>query len=190
MQYLIADIETTGLSKDYDDILEFSFLVMDNKLTKVLDRGVLFFYHPEQRDSHPKAFEVHGITKEFLKPYEGDFNANMRKMCKLVAKSNFIGFNSESFDVKFIQSYLTRFGYGLVQINANIDIMKVYTPIFGRTSLTKLMGHLKITDDIVKTLLRHYFAGYYFKEMSHNAAYDVIETMIAAAEALKEGYFA
>lgn len=188
-QYLIADIETTGLVKGLDEILEFSYLVMDDTLTKVIDRGALYLYHPLQRDSHPKAFEVHGLTKEYLKQFEPEFYNSLGKIYKLFCKSNFVGFNSDRFDIPFIKTYLSMHGFGVPEINSSIDIMKIYTPFYGRMSLRKLMEKKKVDDQVVVTLLRHYFAGYPFREHAHNAAFDVIETMILAAEAKRDGLF-
>jgi len=189
LQYLIGDIETTGLITGHDEMLEFSYLVMDNSLTNVIDRGAMLFYHPTQRASHPKAFEAHGLTKEYLQQFEEEFYDNLAKTYKVFTKSNFIGFNSERFDIPFITTYLAMQGFGKTYPNSSIDMMKIWTPHYGRMSLRNMMLNMKVSDDVIKTLLRHYFKGYNFREHAHNAAFDVIETMILAAEARKGGLF-
>jgi len=187
--YLIADIETTGLNRSYDDILEFSYLIMDSKTMQVVDAAALFFYHPEQRNSHPEAFKVHGLTKQYLKQYEDQFYDNLAKMYKVFTMSNFVGYNSRTFDIPFIAAFLRRFGYGDPKVNNDeMDVMSIYTPIYGRTKLVKLVEILKFDESTIKLLQNHYYKGYPFKQSAHNASYDVIETMMAFTEACERGY--
>lgn len=65
MRQIILDTETTGLShQDGDRILEIGCVEMVNRQLTGNDRH--YYINPE-RESHPDALRVHGITSEFLK---------------------------------------------------------------------------------------------------------------------------
>lgn len=65
MRQIVLDTETTGLShQDGDRILEIGCVELINRQLTGNDRH--YYINPE-RESHPDALRVHGITSEFLK---------------------------------------------------------------------------------------------------------------------------
>lgn len=65
MRQIVLDTETTGLSAETGDrILEIGCVELCNRRLTGNDRH--YYINPE-RDSHPDALRVHGLTSEFLK---------------------------------------------------------------------------------------------------------------------------
>ena len=60
--YLVLDLETGGLDKTKDAILQFGFVVLDFEL-KELDKGETLV-KPEKRNVTTKALEINGLNLE------------------------------------------------------------------------------------------------------------------------------
>jgi len=116
----IIDIETTGWLKfetnpttgvstlsDESEILEIGFINIDMQTKKILTHGTLYFYKPYFH-VESQAQSVHGLTREFLKQYEGDFNKNMIALNSLIQSGCLIGKNSEKFDIPFIKAFIDK----------------------------------------------------------------------------------
>ena len=111
----VIDIETTGLLK-YDengtlipDILEYAYITVDTETLQVLDNGTLYFYRPDF-DIENDAQKIHGLTRDFLKQYEGDFFKNLCALNAMYQNGLFIGKNSNRFDLPFIKSFIEKYG--------------------------------------------------------------------------------
>lgn len=177
------DIESTGFDKHRDTVLSVGYLVMSDDLKRIIDADVMYFYQEGQTESCPQALAVHGLTKEFLKQYEGQYTRNLQKLFKIFTKASVVGHNSDFFDIPFIRAFLLKNGYGEVQIFQGFDTMKIYQPLFGRSSLGNIIKYLKIPEDGVKVLQNHYFKGKDIRFAKHDATYDVTATLIAFSEA-------
>lgn len=183
MLHTILDIESTGLDRNRDIPLACGYLTMNDDFTKVVDGDILYFYQEGQRESCTEAFEVHGLTIDFLRQYENQYTLNLQKLFKLMTKGSLIGFNSDIFDIPMLQNFLAKNGYGKVEPFQTFDVVKIYKPVYGRIKLTKLIEALRIPQNGIQILQKNYYKGKDIKYVAHDATYDVIETMIAFVEA-------
>lgn len=104
MRQIVLDTETTGLSAaDGDRIIEVGCVELFNR--KLTGRNLHFYVNPE-RDSHPDALKVHGLTTEFLsdKPL---FAQIADELLEYVRDAELIIHNAP-FDVGFLDAELKR----------------------------------------------------------------------------------
>lgn len=189
MKYTIYDIETTGFNCEPNTVLSLAYLTFNRELTGVLDSGVMYYYKEGQAKSTPKALEVHQLTEAFLKEYEDDYAYNMQKAFKILTRGNLVTWNGDTFDNRFMSRVLAREGYGSLEYNRSIDVMKVWRPVFGKVpKLTKWLEYSKIPEEIVELQLNKWFKDAEgFSARSHDAAYDVTVTAMALLEAKRRG---
>lgn len=166
---LVLDIETTGyLETNFEnfvkvtapghDILEVGYIMIDMDTNAFLNTGTLYFYKPEFEIEN-KAQEIHGLTREFLKQYEDDFDKNLIALNAMIQHAIIIGKNSASFDVPYIQAFINKYSHGLYNIEAlssrlsmkaynggyvyfnnyykNVDMQKIWSPKFKELYLKK-----------------------------------------------------
>lgn len=99
MRQIFLDTETTGLSPaDGDRLLEIGCVEMVNR--KITGNNLHLYINPE-RDSHPDALRVHGITSEFLadKP---KFREIAQEILDYVAGADEILIHNAPFDIGFL----------------------------------------------------------------------------------------
>lgn len=104
MRQIVLDTETTGLSAaDGDRIIEVGCVELFNR--KLTGRNLHFYVNPE-RDSHPDALKVHGLTTQFLsdKPL---FAHIADELLEYVRDAELIIHNAP-FDVGFLDAELKR----------------------------------------------------------------------------------
>jgi len=121
MRVIVADIETTGLFlKDGHKIIEFCGLEMiDDKLT-----GKKFHsYFNPMRDIPDEAFNIHGISNEFVK-YKPLFKDKVDELLEFIRKDNLVFHNAE-FDIKFINNELTLLGLENITMDRVIDTLEL-----------------------------------------------------------------
>jgi DNA polymerase-3 subunit epsilon len=97
MRQLVIDTETTGLSKE-DRIVELAAVeLVDGKRTGIVYHA---WYNPE-RDSHPRALEVHELTSDWLadKPRFGDL---IMELASFLIADEWIIHNAP-FDLRFME---------------------------------------------------------------------------------------
>lgn len=130
MIYNVLDIETTGLNKVSDNILEVGYIRVNNEC-KILGYDTLFFYKPEYQIESP-AQNVHHLERDFLKQYEEDFYKNLAVLYTILSDGLIVGKNSDKFDIPFIQEFLKKnIGYIISPVIAgSIDIQEHYKKIF------------------------------------------------------------
>ena len=106
MRQIFLDTETTGLSAEQGDrIIEIACIELDNRR----DSGRRFHHYLNpQRNSHPDAIRVHGISNEFLsdKPL---FAAIADELLKFVKGAEVVIHNA-GFDIGFLDAELARLG--------------------------------------------------------------------------------
>ena len=121
------DIETTGFNFREDDILQVGF-VRANEEGRIINAGNLYYYQPEFNVEKPDAQRVHGLTREFLMPYESDYTKNLSGLYTLLQKGYIIGKNSDAFDIPFCIGWLTKVCPGYfkdLQIFRTCDVQTV-----------------------------------------------------------------
>lgn len=115
----VMDIETTGFLKfqmgadgvsvlsDESEILEVGYINIDMNSGEILNYGTLYFYKP-YFNIESDAQQVHGITRDFLKQYENDFDKNLIALNSLIQSTCLIGKNSDKFDIPFVKAFIKK----------------------------------------------------------------------------------
>lgn len=186
MLYTIFDLETTGFSGISDSVVQFSFITVNHNLLPVRARNY-YFYKEGMRWSE-EAAAVHGLTREFLKQYEDEYEKNLLMLYTVLQRGNLIGHNSDSFDVPFASQFLVQNGLPPLMPEICYDTMKLWHKTFGkRMKLAALPDALGINkEDIIRTS-NILFKGTAGEQRAHNASYDVTATMFVLREAVRRG---
>jgi len=124
--YIVFDIETTGLDKEKNAIIEIAACSFDHDLVdgKEYDSGILSVY--DNREIHPKALEANGITMSQIskgkdpKVCAEEFFNYLKSFKKGSNKVVLVGQNSDKFDIPFVDNFLTFFGKDLSDV-VNVD---------------------------------------------------------------------
>lgn len=105
---IVLDTETTGLKpEDGHRVVEIACLELIDK--KPTGKTYQVYLNPD-RDSEPKAFEVHGLTTDFLKT-KRRFADEADDFLKFIEGSELIIHNAK-FDIKFLNAELDRANKG------------------------------------------------------------------------------
>lgn len=186
--FVVFDLETTGFSGSYDDIIEFSYIKFDTNLS-VIDAGTLFFYY-EGMSWSEDAYAVHGIPQEFLKQFEGDFRKNVIRMWTILSGSNVCGHNAKQFDCPFSKTWLARQGLDGLQFGIINDTMTAFRPMThtSKVKLTKLSEMNGLTPDVIRNAAKIWFGDNGVESRAHNASYDTAATALLTLTALRKGY--
>ncbi len=141
MREIVLDTETTGLDPRNDRIIEIGCIELFNHVPT----GVTFHtYLNPRRDIAAEAFNVHGLSMEFLsdKPVFADM---------AVAFSNFISdtqlvIHNAAFDLGFLNSEFDRIGFGKLPPGRAIDTLLIARRKFpgGQNSLDGLCRRFNI----------------------------------------------
>ncbi len=193
MLFHIIDIETTGLHRSADDILEVGY-IRCNQDFRIVGHGTLYFYRPEYQIENPGAQAVHKLTREFLRQYEKDFEVNLAALYALVRDSIFVGKNSDAFDVPFLKEFIGKNIpelYSTAKPSRTLDLQKVCAPRFREWykdtygSTTKRPGRLEeyvsmlgYTDGCVKDEFAKLFPEEAVRNHAHAALYDAFMTYL------------
>lgn len=106
MRQIVLDTETTGLSaQNGDRIIEIGCVELVQR--KLTGRNLHFYLNPE-RDSHPDALRVHGLTTEFLQD-KPRFTEVADELMAYLAGAELIIHNAP-FDLGFLNKELERLG--------------------------------------------------------------------------------
>lgn len=104
MRQIVLDTETTGLSaNDGDRIIEIGCVELKNR--RMTSHHFHYYINPE-RDSHPDALAVHGLTTEFLSD-KPKFAEIADAFCDYIRGAELIIHNAP-FDVGFLDAELSR----------------------------------------------------------------------------------
>ena len=151
MRQVVLDTETTGLSaQDGDRILEIGCVELVQR--RPTGHHLHLYINPE-RDSHPDALKVHGITSEFLsdKPKFADV---AESLLAYLAGAEIIIHNAP-FDVGFLDRELERLGRGPLSAHVQgvIDSLMLAKEQYPgkRNSLDALCDRLEV-DNSGRTL--------------------------------------
>ncbi|MEL6968196.1 MAG: DNA polymerase III subunit epsilon [Pseudomonadota bacterium] len=146
MREIIFDTETTGLSaKDGDRIIEIGAIELVNKFPT----GKTFHHYlnPEDRDIHPDAQRIHGISKDQLvdKPTFGDLFSQYEAF---FGEGTLVAHNA-SFDIGFLNAELARIGQPSIDPRRVVDTLAVAKRLFpgAKLSLDALCNRFGISNE-------------------------------------------
>lgn len=111
MSLFMYDLETGGLSPQFDAILQVAGFIVDEKL-EVVDK-ICFYCQPHCADNNPnpRALEVNHISPsdidEFMSSEEGvaKLNGFLQKHVEGEKKLTLAGYNSDGFDNLFLENW-------------------------------------------------------------------------------------
>jgi DNA polymerase III epsilon subunit-like protein len=189
---IVCDVESTGLSTQYDQILEFAYLKINPKC-EILGSGTLYFWQDGWKINQG-AYEVHGLTEEFLAPYAKDFDKNLATLYTILFNSVIIGKNSKSFDNRMLESFISRHVPPEMldcQIMGYFDIQDKTTPLFQdwwyrkykeptrkKGTLKELCDVLGITSDGIKKVMDAVAGPSAYRQGYHSAMFDTVATYL------------
>ncbi|AGA65364.1 DNA polymerase III epsilon subunit [Liberibacter crescens BT-1] len=123
MREIVFDTETTGLDYKNDRIIEIGAVELVNHFKT--GRTFHVFICPGDRQVHPDALELHGISNDFLKEmpsfssiFEDFWNFFNNENAKWIA-------HNATFDIKFINAELERLGKPIVSFERVIDTLSL-----------------------------------------------------------------
>lgn len=104
MRQIVLDTETTGLyANDGDRIIEIGCVELQNR--RITSHHFHYYINPE-RDSHPDALAIHGLTTEFLSD-KPKFAEIADAFCNYIRGAELLIHNA-AFDVGFLDAELSR----------------------------------------------------------------------------------
>ncbi|RFC68487.1 MULTISPECIES: DNA polymerase III subunit epsilon [Mesorhizobium] len=119
MREIIFDTETTGLDFKLDRVIEIGAIELVNRFPS----GRVFheYIHPENRDIHPDALAVHGISMESLvgKPV---FSGIADRFMEFIDGAKLVAHNA-TFDMNFINAEFERLGVAAVDASLVVDTL-------------------------------------------------------------------
>ena len=144
MREIIFDTETTGLSADDGDrIIEIGAIELINRFPT----GNTFheYIHPGNREIHPDAERIHGISLEQLKD-KPKFEEILPKFLEFFADGTLIAHNAK-FDVGFFDAELKRVNQPPIDITRVVDTLAIAKRKFpgARNSLDALCDRFGIS---------------------------------------------
>ncbi len=122
LREIVLDTETTGLdAKTGDRLIELGCVEIINRIPTGSEFHV--FINPEGREVHPEAFNIHGISNEFLadKPV---FKAVVGDFLAFIGDAPLVIHNA-SFDAGFINMELQRAGRPVLPRDRLVDTLEI-----------------------------------------------------------------
>jgi len=122
MREIVFDTETTGLSpRDGDRVIEIGAIELINHFPS----GKLYhiFINPEERKVDPGAFDVHGISNDFLKD-KPLFKEIVIEFLEFFKEGNLIAHNA-GFDMGFLNAELARLEIPPIANDRVIDTLQI-----------------------------------------------------------------
>lgn len=122
MREIVFDTETTGLSpRDGDRVIEIGAIELINHFPS----GKIYhiFINPEERQVDPGAFDVHGISNEFLKD-KPKFGEVVGEFLDFFSEGNLIAHNA-GFDMGFLNAELARLKMPPIANDRVIDTLQI-----------------------------------------------------------------
>ncbi|MGE0512388.1 MAG: DNA polymerase III subunit epsilon [Hyphomicrobiaceae bacterium] len=122
MREIVLDTETTGLdAKNGDRLIEIGCVEIVNRIPT----GAEFhaFICPEGKEVHPEAFNIHGISTEFLRD-KPIFSAVVDEILAFLGDSPLVIHNAQ-FDAGFINMELGRVGRPLIARERLVDTLEI-----------------------------------------------------------------
>ena len=148
MREIVLDTETTGLDPESGHrLVEIGCVELVNHMPT----GEVFHcYINPQRSMPQEAYNVHGLSEDFLKDFD-PFPSVVEKFLKFLGEDPLIIHNA-SFDMKFINYELQKAGYSIIEKNEIVDTLRMARKKFpgSPASLDALCRRFKI-DNTART---------------------------------------
>lgn len=186
--YVVYDLETTGLSELYDDIVQFAYAAFDDN-SMLVKAETLYFYYKGMRWNQEVADKTHKLSLDFLKTHEDKFRENIVKMWTILSGNVVVGHNNRNFDDIFASQWLARHKMPGLTFQASYDTMADLRSWHKRSriKLTAFGDMIGFTPQMVRDTAKIWFGVQ--DANAHNAAYDVVLTALITNSALRRGYF-
>ena len=109
---VVFDLETTGLDRTKDQIIQISMIKVDPENFNIIDTYDKFVQPVGNYSIGIAAYFKHGITPEFLKdkPYLKDI---AQEIVDFFGDCDVLGYNSIRFDIPFLKYELNKYGYDI-----------------------------------------------------------------------------
>ena len=116
MILVVFDLETTGLDRTKDQIIQFSGIKVDTETNIVLDSYDTYVQPVGSYTISIGAYMKHHISPEFLKdkPYFKDVAKNI---IDFIGDNDILTYNGNSFDIPFLKTELNKYGYDIDFMN-------------------------------------------------------------------------
>ncbi len=145
MREVIFDTETTGLShKEGDRVIEIGAVELVNRFPT--GKTFHMFINPEDREVHPDALNIHGISNEMLKD-KPVFSEIMEDFLEFFGEGNLVAHNAD-FDTGFLNAELARCGHPGIDPTRVVDTLKIARRKFPgqRNSLDALCSRFAVDN--------------------------------------------
>ncbi|MBC8129353.1 MAG: DNA polymerase III subunit epsilon [Rhizobiaceae bacterium] len=121
MREIVFDTETTGLDFEADRVIEIGGIELWNHIPT--GKSWHRFVRPSGRKVDPGAFDVHGISDDFLKDKE-PFEAVADELIEFFGDAVLIAHNA-SFDIRFLNAEFARAGRPALGIDRVVDTLQM-----------------------------------------------------------------
>ena len=118
MILVIFDLETTGLDKTKDQIIQFSALKINTDDHSIIDSKNLYIQPIGNYSISIAAYLKHRISPDFLegKPYLKDV---AKDIVDFIGDNDVLTYNGNGFDIPFLKYELNKYGYDIDFIHRN-----------------------------------------------------------------------
>lgn len=162
MKLLFLDIETTGFSREWNEIIELAAILYDTEKQETIDS---FHQYAKPAKGVPANItEITGITNEQLKnsPSEKEMMLDFCNWCDDIVCDGIVGHNCKAFDLQFIDAKCNRYHYNWMKSPNIIDTLSLARQM-------KKSGLLNLANLKQTTLAEHFNITY----QAHSALEDV-----------------
>jgi DNA polymerase-3 subunit epsilon len=120
LREIVLDTETTGLdARKGDRLIEVGCIELVNRIPS--GREFHRFIHPEDREVHPDALAVHGLSNAFLKD-KPKFSAVVDDFLEFIGDAALVIHNA-TFDVGFLNMELERMSRATITMDRVVDTL-------------------------------------------------------------------
>jgi len=119
MKLVVFDIETTGLDRTKDQIIQFSAIKIDTETNKIVEEINEYIQPVGNYQINYGAYFKHGITPEFLKD-KPHFKEVAPKIIKFFDNDGILTYNGNGFDIPFLLTELNKYGFKFDVMNRPI----------------------------------------------------------------------
>lgn len=107
------DVETTGLSDKNDYIIQLAAIKFDRDSFDIIDKRNWYIKPIHQYEISPDAFAAHGLSKEWIDENGDDLREVAPIFLDFIKNCDYLTYNGNSFDIKFIAKDLALCGFEL-----------------------------------------------------------------------------
>ena len=109
----IFDVETTGLDKQKDQIIQFAGLKIDTETNKIVEEINEYIQPTGSYTISLGAYYKHGLSPTFLADYPHMNDVAPKIYMFLHAEENILTYNGNGFDIPFVKNELAKYGYNV-----------------------------------------------------------------------------